>query len=348
MRLPFSVEFGYINYVLSSIYNLTKSSASCHVDVLIEVLEMQVFNGEVNVKYHDILNICNHSGLIKLQKGKTSLTELGIEFYRLNPNDNFEFTEEQKAFFSTNLLFNGPWRSQVRKIFTKFEADSSEFTFVLCLSDDIDNNPRLRSELRSFSYLGITTLNLNCYTLNSDFVKYVVQFRNEKAGLSQNELEQRLKRNRDQGARAEEIILQYEKQRLKSLGRLAEEDRVVRVSQLEVDAGYDIRSFDGDGPAVEYNRFIEVKSSENPNLSFYWSNNELSVAKELGDRYWIYFVGGFSQEQDFDNVEPVLIKNPYEKIHSIESIECVPNNFRVYIRSSIDYKELGYFRGKCL
>lgn len=348
MRLPFSVEFGYINYVLSSIYRLTKNEAFCRVDMLIDVLEMQVFNGELNVKYHEILDICNHSGFIKLKRGKISLTELGIEFYLLNTGKKFEFTEVQKAFFSKNLLFNGPWKSRVRNIFTTFDVDYSEHTFVLRLSNEVDIKAKLRSDLRSLSYLGIVTHKLDCYILNSNFVKHVVQFRSERAGLSQNELEQRLKRNRDQGAKAEEIILQYEKQRLKSLSRFAEGDRVVRVSQLEVDAGYDIRSFDGDGPAAEYNRFIEVKSSENPNLSFYWSNNEMSVAKKLGDRYWIYFVGGFSQEQDVDGIEPLLIQNPYEKINSIDNIECIPNNFRVFIRNSVDYKELGYIRGRYL
>ena len=121
----------------------------------------------------------------------------------------------------------------------------------------------------------------------------------------------------------------YEKARLRALGRNAEADRVVLISQMETDAGYDIRSFNGNKPALEYDRYIEVKSSENTNLSFHWSLNEIQISEQLGEKYWIYFVGGFNIESNYEEIVPILIQNPHEKLFDHKDIVCKPNNYRV-------------------
>ena len=99
------------------------------------------------------------------------------------------------------------------------------------------------------------------------------------------------------------------------LGRIPESELVTRVSQLDVTAGYDIASFDGDRPTIMHNRFIEVKASRQHRIRFFWSANEYEKAKVLGDQYWIYFLGNYDGKIHL-NIEPVMIQNPIRRIET--------------------------------
>lgn len=85
---------------------------------------------------------------------------------------------------------------------------------------------------------------------------------------------------------AEEYVLVFERTRLKSEGRSDLCDLVKRVSEHNVNAGYDIRSFNSDGST----RYIEVKSSTNSMIQFYISIAELRFAENNRNQYWVYFV----------------------------------------------------------
>lgn len=91
------------------------------------------------------------------------------------------------------------------------------------------------------------------------------------------------------GNRGEEIVLEYEQARLRSIG-LSESyiEKIKMVSLISDDYGYDISSFDEKGNP----KYIEVKSSKSSslNFSFFYSANEIETAKELGDSYSIYVV----------------------------------------------------------
>ncbi len=52
-----------------------------------------------------------------------------------------------------------------------------------------------------------------------------------------------------------------------------------RISTLDAGAGFDIESFDGTSDDVSPNRFIEVKATTGDEIRFYWSSNEMNVAK---------------------------------------------------------------------
>ena len=77
--------------------------------------------------------------------------------------------------------------------------------------------------------------------------------------------------------------MKYEKKRLGVEG----ENKVKRISEIDVTAGYDIVSANSPNSTVA-NRFIEVKAvSEN---GFYWSKNEYDIAKLLAADYYLYLV----------------------------------------------------------
>ena len=130
--------------------------------------------------------------------------------------------------------------------------------------------------------------------------------------VSEEDLYKILEIQRRIGKEAEEATVEWERKRLRDLGvKESVLDRICRKSKIEVDAGYDIDSFDNAKIGMNFDRFIEVKATTGGNPEFYWSENEIEKAKELGDRYFIYIWVNFGKPEQ-QLIEP--IQNPYRQI----------------------------------
>lgn len=88
------------------------------------------------------------------------------------------------------------------------------------------------------------------------------------------------------GLAGENLVMEYEKQRLISLGKVALANRVTHVSVDEGDhIGYDIRSYTEIGEEM----FIEVKTTVSGiSTPFYLSRNEYKFSGEHADNYYVY------------------------------------------------------------
>lgn len=113
------------------------------------------------------------------------------------------------------------------------------------------------------------------------------------------------------GKEAELFVLDFEKLRLNKHPLL---DNVQRISEEYVNAGYDIESYN-ENNSLFTDRFIEVKSYSE-NLEFYWSANEVEVAKELLDKYFLYLVDRAKVLEA--GYAPKIIQNPYQNIFENE------------------------------
>jgi hypothetical protein len=125
--------------------------------------------------------------------------------------------------------------------------------------------------------------------------------------LTLDELKKLQKLKNKYGENAENFVVDFEKSKFKSHLLI---EAIEKVSDLNVLLGYDVVSFQS-MKSVLIDKFIEVKSySGKP--KFYWSKNEVSAAKEEGDRYFLYLV----DQQKIENHEyiPIMIQNPYEEI----------------------------------
>ncbi len=126
-----------------------------------------------------------------------------------------------------------------------------------------------------------------------------------KTGLD--ELRKILEQKQEYGEQAEIFVVDFEKRRLSGSPKA---ESVEKISDYDVSAGYDIVSYDGPASS-EYDRFIEVKSfTEDP--SFYWSRNEMDVAKVKRDRYFLYLVD--RDKMNEDGFVPIIIQNPYTEV----------------------------------
>ncbi|MCC8982264.1 DUF3883 domain-containing protein [Bradyrhizobium acaciae] len=111
-------------------------------------------------------------------------------------------------------------------------------------------------------------------------------------------------RNRKLGRDGEELVFQYEHQRLTELDRpdLAKKVRWIS-EELGDGAGYDILSFDERGKE----RFLEVKTTVGADVTpFYITRNELSLAEERPDAFRLCRVFDFSASPRMFELIPPL------------------------------------------
>ncbi len=127
-------------------------------------------------------------------------------------------------------------------------------------------------------------------------------------------LRKQLAANETIGLLAEQEVLSYEKSRL---GK-SQEDCVSHVSLTNTSLGYDIKSITiGLRKKDCLPRLIEVKAVPHGSTRFYWTNNEMSVAKKYRSYYYLYLVP-FSSSGSLGIQNLEIIADPYYQIFNPE------------------------------
>ena len=145
------------------------------------------------------------------------------------------------------------------------------------------------------------------------------------------ELEEDLAAKKERGAEAEKYVLLLEKNRLKNHPNFSE---IKKISDDNVGAGYDIESFQS-MDSVKVDKFIEVKSYKDTK-TFYWSVNEIKVARNLADKYTILVVN-YNKIKD-EAYKPKEISNPYKffnmkEVFKSNSRLSDSNDFQIQVES---------------
>ena len=341
MDLPNIAELNEFNRVLWAIVRLYDEDAGCRVSQVVALCSSFTLGGHA-ADHRWTVKLCNYAKLLTITKGSVQITELGKKFLDANPHNYYEITDEQKKFVAEQLILRGPWESNARELFLSFNPDYDKLTYRLSLYES-QLSTRHNSIVHLLCALGVLLRIHNALTVELRYVPLVRSLRATSSGISAQELDQALQTNMKLANQAEEAVLEYERERLKSINREAEALLVRRISQLDVKAGYDIESFDGDKPLFDYDRFIEVKSSYSPVLRFFWSENERRAAEEKGDKYWIYFVGGLSSQQA-RQIIPILIQNPATRLVQMSGISIKAATYLIEQCDEIQLK--GFSQGK--
>lgn len=115
---------------------------------------------------------------------------------------------------------------------------------------------------------------------------------------------ERDERNRNLGEAGERLVFDYEKSKLRSLGRSDLADKVRWTSKEIGDgAGFDIESFDDHGEIM----LIEVKTTNGwERTPFHISRNELAVAEENHDSWHLYRIWNFVRKPNAFFIRPPL------------------------------------------
>jgi len=326
MKLLQTAEVDELNRVLIAVSELEVQGQGCSVEAVLVLCSSLALGGRP-VDHRKTLQQCSFAGFLSVSKGTATLTETGKEFLKLNPASSYELTDAQKQFVAERMILLGPWHSQARDLFLNFSPNYSKVTYEFVTFD----NPlplRYRSAVHLLLKLGVLLEVDDVLTVAPEYVASVRQLLSNRHGTTEEDLAEALQENRKLSAQAEEAVLEYERKRLRALGRDAEASLVRRISQLDIGAGYDIESYNGDKPLFDYDRFIEVKASQSHDLRFYWTANERRVAKKLSSRYWIYFVGNFRSNQA-DRIAPVMIQDPAARLPDISQLQIEASTYLV-------------------
>lgn len=267
-------------------------------------------------------------GLVKSKGSKLLLTEGGKSFLELNPDKFYELSSEQKQLLIRVCYLHGPFRLQTLELIKLFSPNYEEKTFKFFV---LENNISVDQQglIEHLVQLELFIRNESLLEVNSEYVDTVASFISEGKGWTEESLEEYLKERKEVGNIAEQIVLKYEKNRLNKLGCKVECNSVRQISKLRVNAGYDIESYNKRAPNLNYDRFIEVKGAKSSKLRFFWSDNEIKIAKKLGEKYWIYFQGGINHLTGNTENELLLIQNPIINILKNPHFKTTPQGIIV-------------------
>ncbi len=72
-----------------------------------------------------------------------------------------------------------------------------------------------------------------------------------------------------------------------------------------------------------FDKYIEVKSCQDKKQSFYFSQNELRVAMEKGESYYLYI---YVRESD----EIIIIQDPYKRVFLSDEWAKEPQVYKIH------------------
>jgi hypothetical protein len=162
--------------------------------------------------------------------------------------------------------------------------------------------------LLDFQFLSVhTDKRIEGLVLNSHYqeiFKNEILYKIGNQALTKNQFDKSLIQREIYGEEAEIFVLEYERSRLNN------QKDIVKMSDYNVNAGYDILSYNNINSKIS-DRFIEVKSySGQPH--FYWSRNEIKTSHVKRKSYFLYLVDRMKMnEKDYI---PLIISNPYDEI----------------------------------
>lgn len=231
--------------------------------------------GKRYLSVEDLVNYCLAFGWIKVEQDVICLSPFVAECAR-----------DKDALNELLIL------STIEQLFTREIFTSSLFSF-----DAIQGSYSFKNELLPLSYSSIRNVLISQGFLSvvrnnqgtklyiaPGYDSLVAKFcKSKRKQLSLEQLKKQIEENELAGDRAELFVLSFEKDRIGQ--PLCE--KIKRISEIDVSAGYDIVSFDSCHPQSS-NRFIEVKAVSNN--GFFWSKNEFEIAKLKGKTYYLYLV----------------------------------------------------------
>lgn len=311
-----------INRLLVAIINLSHGSKGALEKSVIRFCKDIVIEGRFP-DHRSTINFSIEIGIVVRSGNRLQLTELGKDLLKLNQKFEYELNEQQKDFLAKRCFLAGKTSSQVTEILKQLVPAYSSGTYRW---SPVDNAPLSAdpSVVEMMRQTGLLRSIDGTLEVEHRYVALVRDLLKPPGLITTEELVLQLKNQEIIGRIAEDIVLHFEKKRLQDMKCFAEAECIQKISDLNVGAGYDIASFDGQNMDLVHDRFIEVKGATGPYVYFYWTKNEMEQAKVLGSKYWIYFVGEIDKESKTSKAQPILIRDPAKNIlqNNEFKIEC--------------------------
>lgn len=311
-----------INRVLIVAEELGAAKDPVALELVVEQCRTTVIEGRLP-NHEDTVSFCERLGFIERRGDDLSVTQAGSSFLEFNTERTYDFSEEQRKVLLRTCYLHGPCRQETHRLLRGFSPAYDKSTFRW---SEVDNPP-LEVEQWVWEHLlqlGLLTGTPDALAVSLEYNRTVAAFLEEGRGWSEEEFQEYLREKLEVGDVAEDLIVAFEAARLEVLGNAVEAKCVRRISRLRVNAGYDVESFNSKSTSLNYDRFIEVKGAKGSNLRFFWSENEMQIAKKRGAQYWIYFQGGVDPKTRTAKNKPLVFQNPFETVLGDASLTKVP------------------------
>ena len=283
-----------------------------------------IFISQLKKRFLDKFGLRNFEGLIYFLKALGLLEEKKDKIF---PVDKLKWPscEEFERFFIRRIILNLKKNKELKILFYEGLLKNEDGLIVLDPRKVAGDFTALRDVLINFNYL-IKRQDTIFYLLNDDFRKELLSYlsppKARKTKRTQKDIERDLENKKIAGEKAEKWVLNFEKRKFKNKISSDIHKLIQRISQENANAGYDIESIQSE-TSSQVDKFIEVKSCSQK--IFYLTSNEIIVARDLGPKYFIYLVE--SSKMDNPDYQPIIIKNPAQKIFKDKKIE---NDFTFY------------------
>ncbi|MFD0750167.1 DUF3883 domain-containing protein [Mucilaginibacter calamicampi] len=259
-----------------------------------------VFDGCLDLAFNIGVLLIDDTNTVSLNKtfqdfllSEKQMCDKFVEYLFLSLKDDNEF---QNIFSSKNISYDVIYHS-VQITYGAFGLKYASFKQLLIDFEIIKIHP---------------TTEIKKFIINSRYKKLfdktiLPEIKRRKIGIEEFQLS--LEQQQIYGEEAEKFVLKFEHDRLNG------NKTIDWVAEYSVAEGYDIASFNNELSIVN-DRFIEVKSfSGRP--YFFWSRNEIDIARIKKGEYYLYLV----DRDKMNNIDytPLIIQNPYVEIYNNEA-----------------------------
>ena len=207
------------------------------------------------------------------------------------------------------------------------------FSFDLPNQKYIFNNDKLafswsliRNVLKAFDFMYIDIdrkYYQNKFFISSQFLHILREYHKEfRRAMTLESLKKEIEKNAAAGELAEYFAYSYEQKRLNNSEKA---QSIKLISELDVNAGYDMISFESED-SQDYDRFIEVKALSKEK-DFYWSKNEIETARYKKESYYLYLVDLSKIEEK--SYVPWIIRDPANSLFENEDWFIEPQSYHL-------------------
>lgn len=319
-------DFYQMNYLLILITSIKTKKRSISKSLLIDICSSHIIGGR-SYDYEKAVKLASLLNLISERNKNIRLSKLGNIFLSDNPNNYYELTNKQKDFLIKNYMFQGLFFKELKAVFSLFYPDYEDETYYIN-KDEAFIPKDIEPCFNLLKSLGVLIKLNSFYVVSKVYVKEISKLLSPKLTITSKNLLKKLELQKKLGDHAENLVLKFEINRLKKINCKIQAQLARKISVLNEAAGYDIESFNGDDYIIQYDRFIEVKSSSGKEIKFFWTRNQHDIAQELKDKYWIYYVGNLSLS-DEGPVNPIMFQNPVNIFTEDEKFVIEPAVFLI-------------------
>ncbi|MCY3674871.1 MAG: DUF3883 domain-containing protein [Paracoccaceae bacterium] len=251
---------------------------------------------------------------------------------------NLDFANKDKDFRRAEIIqrvlgIKNKYRNEIFGYIGQFSFNQGKISYR-----PPDQKRSSESDVRNFLIdIGMVRLvqvrGIEEYVLLPEYVSLYVSARNNTNFTSPELLENKIEAQNELGFAAEEKIVEHERDRVGQIHA----HKVDHISKRNCAAGYDILSLTIEKDSTIVPRFIEVKAVPTKSFQFFWSKNEVEIARKLKDWYFLYLLP-VGNEGKFEINNLMMISNPCDNLLKSNSNWVIESDVLIcHLKSVGDY-----------